>query len=305
MTIIENDKIIQRYLNFLTTTKNLSDKTIIAYNSDLQDFKKYVQNNGFEESTLLKYIQELSMVRRLKDSTINRKLVVLKMFFNYLYEYEYVDKNYYSFHKFKFKKEKKLPKTLEVVEISKILKVAKENSEIAITEFDKWVSIRNLAILDILISTGIRIGEAANISINDINTSERIILINGKGKKQRLIYVSSDETWRNLQRWIVCRNNSTIHTDKLFVNRYGKPISIYGIEYIYRNLKQEAAINSKSTPHYLRHTFATQLLSRGADLRSVQEILGHSNISITEIYTEVSSERKKQVLNSYNYRNNL
>ena len=91
----------------------------------------------------------------------------------------------------------------------------------------------------------------------------------------------------------------------LFVNRYGKQLGIHGIEYIYNQLKMDAKINPKSTPHYLRHTFATYLLANGADLRSVQEILGHSSVAITEIYTEVTANRKKQVLNKYNYRNKL
>jgi len=120
-----------------------------------------------------------------------------------------------------------------------------------------------------------------------------------------LIYISCSQTWSNLQRWLKMRNNYAVHTDKLFVNRYGKQLSIHGIEYIYNTLKETAGINVNSTPHYLRHTFATNLLANGADLRSVQEILGHSSVSTTEIYTEVTTKRKRQVLNKYNYRNKM
>lgn len=302
---VVNNRIIEEYLTFLKATKNLTDKTIIAYKSDIQDFKKFVGKNELYDEIFIDYIKELSSIRELKDSTINRKLVSLKMFIDYLYKQEYIDKNYYNSHKFSFRKEKKLPKTLEVREVSKLLEIATEKVELAVTDFAKWKSLRNLALIDILISTGIRIGEAAQISLDDIIISERIILIHGKGRKQRLIYISSSETWNNLERWIEYRRKYITHTDKVFVNRYGNPISIYGIEYVYNNLKDAANVNYKSTPHYLRHTFASQLLSRGADLRSVQEILGHSSVSTTEIYTEVTSERKKHILNNYNYRNDL
>ena len=135
--------------------------------------------------------------------------------------------------------------------------------------------------------------------------SEHIILIHGKGRKQRLIYISCSQTWKNLMHWLKLREAFPCYTDKVFVNRYGKQISIHGIEYIYNTLKTIAKINPSSTPHYLRHTFATNLLANGADLRSVQEILGHSSVSTTEIYTEVTTERKRQVLSKYNYRNGL
>lgn len=156
-----------------------------------------------------------------------------------------------------------------------------------------------------LISSGIRIEEASNISLEDVIFSEQTILIHGKGRKQRLIYISCNETWNNLIFWIKIRNSRKNNTDKLFVNRSGNQISIHGIEYIYNSIKKSCGINQHSTPHYLRHTFATNLLANGADLRSVQEILGHSSVTTTEIYTEVTINRKKQILTKYNYRNTL
>ncbi|MBE6927038.1 MAG: hypothetical protein E7467_00875 [Ruminococcaceae bacterium] len=165
--------------------------------------------------------------------------------------------------------------------------------------------MRDLALVDVLISTGIRIAEASNISLSDIILSERTILIHGKGRKQRLIYVSCSQTWANLMQWLKIRQRLFAGIEKVFVNRYGNQLGIHGIEYIYNRLKKEAGINIRSTPHYLRHTFATNLLANGADLRSVQEILGHSSVSTTERYTEVTTKRKKQVLDKYNYRNKM
>lgn len=298
-------RITEDFINVMKSTKNLSSKTEIAYRSDLKDFCEFLEENQLDDSVVLKYVQHLSQHRELKDSTISRKLIVLKMFFEYLHNHGHIQENYFLVHSFKFKKERKLPKVLAPKETAKLLVYAKRQKEVAQSEYELWKTSRNLALIDILISTGIRIAEAADISLDDIISSERTILIHGKGRKQRLIYISCPETWANLTQWIKIRNAFGNTTDKLFVNRYGQKISIHGIEYIYKNLKNGSGINEKSTPHYLRHTFATNLLANGADLRSVQEILGHSSVSTTEIYTEVTTKRKKQVLNKYNYRNKL
>ena len=296
---------IHEFIQLVQSTKNLSEKTIVAYKSDLNDFNSFVNNYEFSNESIIQYIQELAITRNLKDTTINRKIIVLKMFFEYLHSKNYIESNYFSSHQFKFKKEKRLPKTLAIKETSRLLSCVTEQSINASSDFEKWKTSRNLALIDILISTGIRIAEAANITINDIIGSERVILIHGKGRKQRLIYISCPETWNNITLWIKMRKTRSTNTNMLFVNRYGEPISIHGIEYIYNSLKMQSGININSTPHYLRHTFATNLLANGADLRSVQEILGHSSVSTTEIYTEVTTKRKKQVLNKYNYRNKL
>lgn len=297
--------IISEYLALSQSTKNLSPKTIVAYQSDLTDFNCYIGGNSISEDRVLDYIQDLSQNRKLKDSTITRKLIVMKMFFEYLHSKKYIEDNFFKAHTFKYKKGKRLPKTLAIKETSKLLTYVSRQRIKANSAFEIWITARNLALIDILISTGIRIAEAAAISTDDIIASEHTILIHGKGRKQRLIYISCPQTWTNLMQWLKIRNANTVNTDKIFVNRYGNPISIHGIEYIYNTIKVKAGINANSTPHYLRHTFATNLLSNGADLRSVQEILGHSSVSTTEIYTEVTTKRKKQVLNKYNYRNKL
>lgn len=297
--------ISKEFLNVIQSTKNLSLKTIEAYRSDLKDFGAFLTQNRLTDDIILQYIQELLQVRKLKDSTINRKLIVLKLFFEYACTKDYIDKNYFLSHSFKFKRERRLPKTLAIKETSRLLSYATNQCLNVKSNFELWKSTRNLALIDILISTGIRIAEAAAISLQDIIISEHTILIHGKGRKQRLIYISCPQTWSNLTQWLKIRITRTVNTDKVFVNRKGEQISIHGIEYIYNTIKSKAHINANSTPHYLRHTFATNLLANGADLRSVQEILGHSSVATTEIYTEVTVKRKKQVLNKYNYRNKL
>ena len=135
--------------------------------------------------------------------------------------------------------------------------------------------------------------------------ADRVILIHGKGRKQRLIHISCQQTWTNLTKWFKLRSSKENLTDKVFVNRYGNQLSIHSIEYIYKNVTATAGLQTPSTPHYLKHTFATNLLANVADLRSVQELLGHASVSTTEIYTEVTAKRKKQVMDRFNYRNKL
>lgn len=295
--------------NFIAETKstrNLSDKSIKAYKSDISNFINFIDNNNLkiiQPNSLIIYIEYLNNVKKLKDSTIHRKIISLKLFINFLYHNQIIKSNPFSKTKFKFKKEYKLPKTLSINEVKELIKtITNINSE---SNFKKFETIRDLAIIDLLISTGIRIGELSYMKLDDLNLYDRTILIHGKGRKQRLIFLSSNDTINNLNNWINIRNKHPHFVNNIFINRYGNSLSIHGIEDIYYKYRDLAKINPSSTPHYLRHTFATNLLSNGADIRSVQEILGHSSISTTEIYTEVSINRKQEVLTKYNYRNFL
>ena len=303
--MIDFYQLSNEFLSVIKSTKNLSQKSIIAYGSDLNDFCNYLSNNQLHKDTVLHYTSYLFNERHLQESTIIRKLIVLKMFFQFLHQNGYIEQNYYQNYTFKFKKERKLPKTLSIDESTKLIRHLSDVTKKDATTFTFWKACRDLALIDLLISSGIRIEEASNISLEDVIFSEQTILIHGKGRKQRLIYISCNETWNNLIFWIKIRNSRKNNTDKLFVNRSGNQISIHGIEYIYNSIKKSCGINQHSTPHYLRHTFATNLLANGADLRSVQEILGHSSVTTTEIYTEVTINRKKQILTKYNYRNTL
>lgn len=291
-------------VSVMKSTKNISDYSVLAYSSDLNDFICFC-NGEINNDIIVKYVSYLSQKRCLCDTTINRKLITIKMFFEYLYNKNLIEENYFQNCHFKFRKERKLPKTLTKNEIAELLKTAKAERNSAKTNTDILSTSRNLALIDVLISTGIRIGEATAISLEDIIESEKTLLIHGKGRKQRLIYISCPETWDNLNKWLNIRKEMNISTNKLFVNRCGNQLGIHGIEYIYKKLKSKSGINPCSTPHYLRHTFATHLLSNGADLRSVQELLGHSSVAITEIYTEITTQRKKEVLDKYNFRNTL
>lgn len=290
-----------KFINHLQATKNLSDKTLSAYGGDLQQFFAYEQDVFHPD--ICSFVSYLSSNLKLKDTSIRRKIITLKGFYSFLIDSEIIDRSPFTKLKFRFKQERTLPKTLAVKDVSKILACFDNVDFNKLTDFSKFEYVRDAALIDLLISTGIRIGEAATITLADIIISERTLLIHGKGRKQRLIYISSPITWNRIAMLMKERKQS--NNTQLFVNRHGQPISIHGIEYIYKKYIKKAKIGIHSTPHYLRHTFATNLLANGADLRSVQEILGHASVATTQLYTEVTTQRKKQVLNKFNYRNKL
>lgn len=291
---------IFQFLNHIKATKNLSVKTISAYKGDLMQFSLY--NKDIINPDICGFIEYLNTTLKLKDTSIRRKIITLQNFYDYLLKQEILKTNPLEKLKFRFRQEKRLPKTLAISEIVRLLKCL-DIDTMKMTDFQKKLFIRDSALLDLLISTGIRIGEASAITLDDIINNERTILIHGKGRKQRLIYISSPITWERLS--LLIKERKKVSGYYLFVNRDGQPLSIYSIENIYKKFAKQAKINPKSTPHYLRHTFATNLLSNGADLRSVQEILGHASVATTQIYTEVTTNRKKQVLKKFNYRNKL
>lgn len=294
-------KIIENYMQYLKTTKNLSDKTLNAYAIDL---KQFISNeSNYLSPNICLYVDYLSSCLHLKDSSIKRKIISIHAFYEYLVLQDIIDHSPFNKLKFKFKQELKLPKTLTIYEVQHLLNCFEIDAS-KLSNFKKIQYIRDCALIDLLVSTGIRIAEASAITFDDIILHQHTILIHGKGRKQRLIYISSSITWDRITTLLKYQKSLKIN-NYLFTNRYNNQLSTQSIENIYSKYAIKAKINPKSTPHYLRHTFATNLLSNGADLRSVQEILGHASVSTTQIYTEISSHRKMQVLKKFNYRNKL
>ena len=297
------------YINQLITqlkiTKNLQEQTLKAYSSDITNFLNYINKETIEQIDILNYINYLFDEKKLKDQSIKRKIISLKIYFNFLEDNSIIKINPFTKLKFKFKQEKKLPKTLQKNEVKKLLETVYNELNSSKTTYKKFETIRNISLLEILISTGIRIQEASLITLNDISLQEKTIIIHGKGRKERQLFILNKYVLSSLKNWLTIRKTSSPKCNNIFINKYGNPLSIHSIENIFRKYKTLSNINIKATPHYLRHTFATNLLTNGADLRSVQEILGHSSISTAQIYLEISSNRKKQVLQKYNYRNNL
>ncbi len=296
----ENDIIL--YILHMKTNRNIDIKTEKAYKSDLSLLLAWCSNNNvltISTQTLQKYISYLLDDKKLKSTTIKRKYIVFKAFFRYL------DCSDIIYDKIAFKTSKRLPKTLNKNEIELLISSAYSNLNSQKNSYSRNLAIRDAAIIDLLFTIGIRIGELSNIMIYDIDFIEQTILINGKGKKERVLYISSQEVIEIIKLWLSIRSSFFPKSQHLFLNKYGLQLSIYGIENIFYKYRDISCINPKATPHYLRHSFATQLLENGADLRSVQELLGHSRISTTEIYTEICVEHKKKVLTCFNSRNTI
>ncbi|MCB5955067.1 tyrosine-type recombinase/integrase [Enterococcus sp. CWB-B31] len=299
---------ISKFLTYKGTYHNLSSRTIKAYKSDLYLLNDYCTLQNIELTDgILPFINELNHKKKLKATSLKRKLITYRMFYRYLLNNQVVVKNQqFEGARLSYPIPKKMPKTLKITEINHLLSTMYERiHNPTVSSYQKGNCIRDTALLELLISTGIRISEASNIQLNDYDQSDHSLLIHGKNRKERLIYLSSNEAAEAIAAYLKIRDRFHPKDNSLFVNKYGKQLSIYGIEDIFSKYLRLANIESTATPHYLRHTFATELLNNGANIREVQELLGHSSIVTTQIYTEVSLKRKRHVLDTYNYRNSM
>lgn len=275
---------IDKFLFFLKNELNYSELTIKSYQLDLTDFFRYVESKKINYLTItnhdvrgyLKYLDSCN----LKNSTISRRISTLRTFYNYLVDENIVENN--VFHNVKNPKlEKKLPNYLNYNEMEELL----ESIDISTTE-----GLEKRLLIEMFYSTGCRVSEMINVKISDIDFTNKTIRIMGKGSKERIVYFG-DYASKYLDNYI-----SKVKCDKyLFTNKKGEKLTINEVEQIVKDIMKHISIKTHVTPHTLRHTFATHLLNNGADIRTVQELLGHANLSTTGIYTHVSSDRLKDI----------
>ena len=277
-------KEIDNFLYFLKKELNYSDYTIKNYQLDLTDFFKYVNKSNIDFFNIknthvrgyLKYLDTCN----LKNTTISRRISALRTFYNYLLEKGFVKSNIFLNVK-NPKLEKKLPNYLNYTEIEELL---------ASIDTSSSEGLERRLLVEMFYSTGCRIGEMVNIKISDIDFSSKTIKVMGKGSKERIVYYG-DYASKYLKDYLKNKDRKGY----LFTNKRGEKLTIEEVEYIVRDIMKHISIKTHVTPHTLRHTFATHLLNNGADIRTVQELLGHANLSTTGIYTHVSSDRLKDV----------
>lgn len=298
------NNLIDSYILYIRTKTNKSKETISAYYYDLMSLSHYLNNNLQNKKQIGEYMAYL-LKRGYKPSTIIRRKISISLFIKYLSKRKYINSNYNIDLEIAVTKEKTLPKTIPTSTIKKILNYLEKQVVLSMTTYTVFKSIRDLALFDLLITTGIRISEASKVEIRDLNTIDKTIIIHGKGKKERVVFISSSECWNNIINYLNLRKKVNTNNNFLFLNNRREQLGTHSIDILFKDIISKLKINGHSTPHCLRHTFATNLLSNGGDIRTVQELLGHSSIQTTEIYTHVDLKRKKVVLNKYNYRNKL
>ncbi|QIL45603.1 tyrosine-type recombinase/integrase [Vagococcus coleopterorum] len=292
---------IKKFLKY-KQLQNLSKKTLTAYQTDLRQLNKYYFDHSanFDDS-FSNFIHFISETPSLKPSSKQRKIITLKMFWHFLVTQENL--SLLPLPNIEIRKGIRLPKTLTTDELNQLTAVF--NRTLPKSSLKKRDFLRDIAILEIMINLGLRISEISNMNLSDYNSGA--LVVHGKNNKERLLFITNDLSKEIIDNYLTTRISFSPKNEEqaFFLNKYGSRLSIFGISNIYKKFKELAQINSSSTPHYLRHSFATNLLNNGANLRDIQELLGHSNISTTEIYTSVSSTRKKEVLSMYGFRKNI
>ena len=269
------------YRNYLTSIRKYPDNTVNSYLSDITIFKEYLSSLKInylkvDKDIIREYLKVLGN-SNYKSSSINRILSSLKNYYDYL-EYKHLIEYNPLKDLNRPKKEKRLPNFINNNDYEKIIKKSLERTD--------FIGRRNTLLLELLYSSGIRISEALNIKIKDINMGDKSIRILGKGSKMRIVYFG-EYAKEYLEEYLKVRNSSL---EYLFLNKNNTPLTRRGAEYIISNLVKTSLLKKKVTPHTFRHSYATEMLNNGADIRSVQELLGHSSLSTTGIYTHVTNE---------------
>lgn len=298
--IKENDE-LTLFISYLQNERHYSSKTIASYKTDLLEVEKFLKENGgyngwknITERDIQLYLQHLSD-RKLARSSQLRQMSSLHSFYRLLTRRKIVQID--PTQEITLRRgEKKLPEFFYEPEIKQVFDSLSG---------DKPLTVRNLALFQLFYATGMRVSEVSSLTLNQIDLTMQTILVHGKGKKDRYV-AFDDKTKRSLTKYLeIARPKLLKNEDEphVFLSNLGKPISNRGIQYVMQKTFNQAGISGKVHPHELRHTFATAMINNGADLRSVQELLGHSSLSATQIYTHVTMAHLKSDYEKYFPRN--
>ncbi|HXH37885.1 MAG TPA: tyrosine-type recombinase/integrase [Thermoanaerobaculia bacterium] len=294
---------IAEFLHHGQVERNLSDRTIRAYQSDLSQFHVHVDGAQMVDITsdhLEQYLDKLG-TGPYRDTSIRRKVAALKVFFRYLEEKGIFNES--PARKLKIRKpvENRVPTVLSSREVRALLAAPKDQIGALSGLRDHsaggrnryFCAVRDNVILELLFSTGIRIGELVALNISDVGMENSQIHIIGRATRGRTVTITSHVVIDSLMTYLEMRADRNLNTDALFVGRSGTRLTIYSIENIFKKHVRLAEIKRHITPHSLRHTMAAMLVSSGADIRDVQEILGHASILSTQVYTKLPIQKRR------------
>lgn len=290
---------ISNYLNYCASQKRLDVKSIKAYRIDLNQFTSYIAETQLTEitpSVLESYISHLHQTYQPK--TVKRKIASLKALFHYFEYKELIDQNPFNKVHVKFREPVILPKIIPLPTIECLLKTIYDQQHNAKTEHQKKDAIRDAAVCELLFATGMRISELCSLNVTDVNLQDGTILIYGKGSKERRLQLGNKDVIAALENYKTKFSAEITSSHNFFVNQSGKPLSDQTVRRMINKYSKFADIDLHITPHMFRHTFATSLLEADVDIRYIQEMLGHSSINITEIYTHVAVSKQRDILSS-------
>lgn len=287
---------IAEYIEYCEYRKRLDYKTLKAYKIDLRQFEDFCTDlsDCFAKSVVDDFITNLH--KQYKPKTVRRKIASLKAFFHHMEYRELLNENPFTKLDIRFREAKLLPKTIPFHSIQTFLSTLYAQKELAESEYQLRCCIRDIAVIELLFATGMRISELCSLKPSDIDFESNNILIYGKGAKERIIQLGNQEVISALVLY-----QETFKTDievcgYFFVNRLQHRLSDQSVRFMINRYAQLAGIDQHITPHMFRHSFATLLLEQDVDIRYIQRMLGHSSISTTEIYTHVSNTKQKDIL---------
>lgn len=296
--------LIKEYLLFCTTRKNLDPKTIKSYSIDLKQYYQFSCSDTYSwlnKKTIERYIEHIHTKH--KPKSIKRKIASLKAFFHYLEIEEILEIN--PFHKIqlKYKEPFILPKTIPVKTIEQTIKFAYTEYKNQTKQQRKNTALRNVLILELLFATGMRISELCSLTLEQIDINDYIIKIYGKGSKERLIQICNKSIQSLIDEYLKIFNLEIINNKYIFTNRLHNKLSEQSVRNMINKYTKDSGIDIHITPHMFRHSFATLLLEEDVDIRYIQQMLGHSSITTTQIYTHTSINKQKNILSTKHPRN--
>lgn len=303
MTTLET--LMKEYLDHCTTHKKLDYKTIKAYRIDLSQFLALIPTSTLPvtKEILMEY---LSNVHKLyQPRTIKRKIASVKAFFHYLEYEELMESNPFNKIDLNFRQPQRLPKTIPSNIIQLFLSTLYKEKNQSNTPFQTNAIIRDIAVIELLFATGMRISELCSLHQSDLDLENGTVLIFGKGAKERMLQIGNEEVINALKTYKHSFAEELRNTDWLFINRLHQRLSEQSVRNMINRYAKLAHIDMHITPHMFRHSFATLLLEADVDIRYIQKMLGHSSITTTEIYTSVSMSKQREILEVKHPRNGM